>query len=272
MSSLTDVSGVAAMAAVWVWPGRPTEAGRLGRVIGPAGGRTIDRPSPRSARSDGVDGNPDAVDDGPRRGRWVGAAPTARLLRPAVRRGAALACLAAGALTIGGVLGLVLGAVAGSAAMLIRPTAASGEQIRVDDVPVVLDLVAGCLAAGVGWPDSLDAAAKASGGEVGFACAQVASALRCGAPPEEAYAGWLTVAALSPAARSALRTARSGAAAADELHRTAARLRAHRRSEAQHRVRRASVWLVVPLGLCFLPAFVLLAVVPIVIGLVPALH
>jgi len=156
--------------------------------------------------------------------------------------------------------------------MLIRPTAASGEQIRVDDVPVVLDLVAGCLAAGVGWPDSLDAAAKASGGEVGFACAQVASALRGGAPPEEAYAGWLTVAALSPAARSALRTARSGAAAADELHRTAARLRAQRRSDAQHRVRRASVWLVVPLGLCFLPAFVLLAVVPIVIGLVPALH
>jgi tight adherence protein B len=37
-------------------------------------------------------------------------------------------------------------------------------------------------------------------------------------------------------------------------------------------VRRASVWLVVPLGLCFLPAFVLLAVVPLVIGLVPALR
>jgi pilus assembly protein TadC len=52
----------------------------------------------------------------------------------------------------------------------------------------------------------------------------------------------------------------------------ASRLRSRRRAAAEHRVRQAAVWLVVPLGLCFLPAFVLVAVVPIVIGLFPSLH
>jgi pilus assembly protein TadC len=185
---------------------------------------------------------------------------------------AAVICLLAGTVAIGGLAGLVVGAVAGSAALLVRAPVSGREEISPDDVPMVLDLVGGCLAAGVSWPDALAAAARVSGGALGVACAQAAAALRSGAPAEEAYAGWLDVAPLAPAARSALRTARSGAATADELHRTAARLRAQRRAEAQQRVRRASVWLVVPLGLCFLPAFVLLSVVPLVIGLVPALR
>jgi Flp pilus assembly protein TadB len=196
----------------------------------------------------------------------------ARLLRPAVRRTAAVVCLFAGTVAVGGLTGLVVGAVAGSAALLANPPVSRREEIHPDDVPMVLDLVGGCLAAGVTQPDALDAGARASGGPLGVACTQVAAALRSGAPAEEAYAGWLDVAVLAPAARSALRTARSGAATADELHRAAARLRAQRRAQAQHRVRRASVWLVVPLGLCFLPAFVLLSVVPLVIGLVPALR
>jgi Flp pilus assembly protein TadB len=194
------------------------------------------------------------------------------MLRPAVRRAAAIVCVFAGVLTIGGPAGLIAGAAAASAALLVRPPRSNRDEISADDVPMVLDLVGGCLAAGVSWPDSLDAAARARGGPLGMACARVATALRSGAPAEEAYIGWLDVPELAPAARRALRTARSGAAAADELHRTAARLRAQRRSETQHRVRRASVWLVVPLGLCFLPAFVLLSVVPLVIGLVPALR
>jgi pilus assembly protein TadC len=40
----------------------------------------------------------------------------------------------------------------------------------------------------------------------------------------------------------------------------------------QERVARASVWVVLPLGLCFLPAFVLVGVVPIVMGLLHTLH
>jgi pilus assembly protein TadC len=77
---------------------------------------------------------------------------------------------------------------------------------------------------------------------------------------------------LAQVARTTVRTTQTGAAAADELRRVAARLRGRRRADVQQRVHRASVWVVVPLGLCFLPAFVLVAVVPVVIGLLSSLR
>ncbi|MCW2777557.1 MAG: hypothetical protein JWN17_1282, partial [Frankiales bacterium] len=49
--------------------------------------------------------------------------------------------------------------------------------------------------------------------------------------------------------------------------RLAADARAEARSAAEQRARRAGVLAVAPLGLCFLPAFVLLGVVPVVVGL-----
>jgi Flp pilus assembly protein TadB len=153
----------------------------------------------------------------------------------------------------------------------VRPPIAV-TRVDPDDVAVVVDLVAGCLAAGASLPDALDAAAVAAGETMRADCHAVAAALRSGVPPDEAWRAWLTDPWLAPVARTAVRTSQTGAAAAEDLRRTATRLRAKRRAAAQHRVRRASVWLVVPLGLCFLPAFVLVAVVPLVVGLVPSLR
>ena len=47
----------------------------------------------------------------------------------------------------------------------------------------------------------------------------------------------------------------------------AADVRAEYRSAAEQAARRVGVLAVAPLGLCFLPAFVLLGVVPVVVGL-----
>jgi pilus assembly protein TadC len=154
--------------------------------------------------------------------------------------------------------------------MLTSPRPAA---VAIDgaDVALVADLVAGCLAAGTLLPDAVAAAGEGAGGALGELCQAVASALRAGASPETTWAGWLADPRLAPIARTAVRTAHSGAATADELRRTAARLRVQRRSALQGRVRQASVWIVVPLGLCFLPAFVLVAVVPLVAGLLPSL-
>jgi pilus assembly protein TadC len=69
-----------------------------------------------------------------------------------------------------------------------------------------------------------------------------------------------------------VRTTQSGASVADELRRVAARIRSRRHARLQQRVQQASIWVVVPLGLFFLPAFVLLSVVPIVLGLFSGLH
>jgi Flp pilus assembly protein TadB len=198
--------------------------------------------------------------------------PTAPHGRPGMLRVAAAAgVVLAGVVVVGGVLGAILGGAGGLVVARLRGPAA-GPQIAPGDVPVVVDLLAGCLAGGTGMADALDAAAVAGCEGLAVACRSVAGALRAGTPPTQAWQPWLADPWLAPVARTAVRTAATGAAAAEDLRRTSARLRAQRIAEAQHRIRRASVWLVVPVGLCFLPAFVVLAVVPLVVGLLPSLR
>jgi Flp pilus assembly protein TadB len=198
--------------------------------------------------------------------------PRGRLrARSTWRLAAAGLVLIAGQVVVGGGLGLTVGVVAGGAVAFVRPKPATA-LAEPDEVAVVIDLVAGCLAAGIGMADALDAAALAADQGLRMSCRGVAAALRAGVPAGEAWQVWSSDPWLAPVARTAVRTAASGAAAAAELRRASARLRSRRRSAAQHKVRAASVWLVVPLGLCFLPAFVLVAVVPLVVGLLPSLH
>jgi hypothetical protein len=172
---------------------------------------------------------------------------------------------------VGGLPGLAVG-VAGAAVAVLAPARTGHTGIEPDDVAVVVDLIAGCLAAGIALPNALDAAAVASGNRLPAACRAVAGALRAGTPPRQAWQWWLDDPWLAPVARTAVRTSATGAAAAADLRRTATRLRARRRATARRRMSQATVWLVVPLGLCFLPAFVLVAVVPMVVGLLPSLH
>jgi len=141
-----------------------------------------------------------------------------------------------------------------------------------EDVAVVTELLAGCLAAGLLMTEALDAAAVAGDDATAAACHATAAALRRGEPADEAWWRWRADPWLAPIGRTAQRSTQTGAAAADELHRAAARLRAKRRARLQEKVQRASVWVVVPLGLCFLPAFVLVAVVPLVAGLFGSLR
>lgn len=63
----------------------------------------------------------------------------------------------------------------------------------------------------------------------------------------------------------------TGAPSAAILHAHAAQLRRRRNREAEKRAAALGVRLVVPLGLCALPAFVCLGVVPVLLALVPAL-
>lgn len=73
---------------------------------------------------------------------------------------------------------------------------------------------------------------------------------------------------LAPAARALGRAAEGGAPVAAAVARLAADARARSRAQGELAARRVGVLVVAPLGLCFLPAFVLLGVVPVVAGLV----
>lgn len=200
------------------------------------------------------------------RTRSVGSRPVPELRRSVVLT-AALAVVAV--LAVGGSWlwagVLVVAGIAGARARQ-KPTTAT------EDVALAADLMAACLSAGAGVLDALTAASAAVGGRLSELAGPVIDELRGGSPPDHAWAPWLAEEQLAPVARSCVRSSGSGAAVAAELARVAARLRARHRALVQERVARASVWVVLPLGLCFLPAFVVIGVVPLVMGLLHTLH
>lgn len=156
-------------------------------------------------------------------------------------------------------------------AVLVRLRSRAQPRSDTDDA-LLADLLGGCLGAGAPPPAALRAAGSALGGDAQRRCLAVADALARGEPPAWAWASWLADPALAPIARPCARSTTTGSAAAAELTRVAARLRERRRADTTRRVQRAAVWVVLPLGVCFLPAFVLVGVVPLVIGLLPALR
>ena len=103
-------------------------------------------------------------------------------------------------------------------------------------------------------------------GPLGERLVRVGRALRLGVAGE---AGWRALDDVVGAERfvpAAVRAADSGAALAAACARCAADLREGREARAEAAAHRAAVWVVLPLGFCFLPAFVLIGVVPIVLG------
>jgi pilus assembly protein TadC len=101
---------------------------------------------------------------------------------------------------------------------------------------------------------------------------QVAGMLRLGADPHQAWRPLTAEPTLKPLVATAIRSSSSGIRLAANLSELAADLRADARSSRLARVQRAAVWVILPLGLCFLPAFVCLGVIPIVIGIASTLR
>lgn len=171
---------------------------------------------------------------------------------------------------IGGILAIAAG-LAASWGLGRAPTVSSADKEAVGELiaemPLALDLVRAGLAAGASLPDAVAAAGGAARGPLAVRLLGVAEVLRRHVPPEEAWAGWLAEPCLAPVARALIRTFESGAPVAALLARLAADQREAARTRAEAGVRRLGVRVVVPLGLCFLPAFVLVGVVPVVVGL-----
>ena len=134
-----------------------------------------------------------------------------------------------------------------------------------------LDLLAACLRAGLPVPTALAAVADIAPAGAADALRSASGLLALGAGPEEAWAAVRARPELGELAVAAIRTARAGtvfAAAATEL---AGRLRDDLAVEAEERAERAGVVLALPVGLCFLPAFLCLGVLPVVLGLAAGL-
>jgi pilus assembly protein TadC len=133
-----------------------------------------------------------------------------------------------------------------------------------------LDLFAATLRSGQPVAAALMLAAPVAGRSRQAALSQVAGLLRLGADPAEAWRGLADDVVLAPVAQAACRSASSGIRLAHGVELAAADVRAQLRAVAQTRAHRAGVLAMAPLGLCFLPAFVCLGVVPVVVGIAQA--
>jgi pilus assembly protein TadC len=187
-----------------------------------------------------------------------------------IRLGAGLAG-AAVAVVIGGWAGLLGGMVTAAAAdRLLRrfePRAARARRLREGaDLPLAADLLAAAMRAGAPVDRSVLAVAEALGGPLAGRLSRVGRTLLLGGGPEEAWAHLDPVPGADRLIAAALRSSSSGAALAGALTRLADDLRGDRSIAAEASARRAGVLIVLPLGLCFLPAFILAGLVPVIVA------
>jgi pilus assembly protein TadC len=114
---------------------------------------------------------------------------------------------------------------------------------------------------------AVTAAAEPLDGPAGEELRRVAGLLELGADPAQAWDVARRAPPLAAFARAAGRSAGTGAALARSARAEATRLRAALVDTAEARAQRTAVLITAPLGLCFLPAFLVLGIAPVVIGL-----
>ena len=194
--------------------------------------------------------------------------------RAAAREGlvpglALLAVGTAAALAGAGAAAVVTGA-AGLAVIAVLPRwRAHRARPRPDPLGLAgaWDQLAACLRAGLPLDRAARAVVPVLPAAAGEALGRVADLVALGADPAAAWAPALEEPGTARLARAARRSARSGAAVADVVEAVATDLRAEAADAVEARAERAGVMVTGPLGLCFLPAFLALGIVPVVVGL-----
>lgn len=162
---------------------------------------------------------------------------------------------------------LALALVLGGGRVGVDPADRAGAtRSAASNLPLALDLTAVALRAGQPLERALLAGAPAAGDAAG-GLVTVARLLTLGADPAEAWAAVSEHSALAAVAVAARRSAHSGIRVAAAFESLAADLRGRAGAAGLARAHKAGVLAAAPLGLCFLPGFVCLAIVPAVTGL-----
>lgn len=149
-----------------------------------------------------------------------------------------------------------------------RREASAARSALARDLPRAADLTATCLDAGAAPAQALTAVADSLGGPLGPRLRAVSSALASGADLTRVDRDDHDP--LAPLLRAVARASVTGAPLADSVRDVAADQREQARWQALELARRAGVQAVGPLAACFLPAFVLVGVVPVVVGVARA--
>jgi Flp pilus assembly protein TadB len=217
----------------------------------------------------------------PDRARWV-VAPADAQRADARRADARLRILwsvVAGAgitLFVSGPAGLPAGALAASATWVVlgrtEPTAVRRAREAAErDLPGLVHLLAAALQSGCATGEAVRLSCEAYPGPAADLVSSVSSRLALGIDVEIAWQPVLTDARLAVLGRTMVRAHRSGASVASAVAGLADELGRRSRLGIEERARAVGVKAAVPLGLCLLPSFVLLGVVPLAVSLMQSL-
>jgi len=175
------------------------------------------------------------------------------------------------AVLLGGIVGLAVGALAAVATWVVvgrmEPPAARRRREELEAaLPHVVDLMAASLTVGLSPETAALQVGHVVDGPIRDELAALHARIRWGSDPAEAWRALATHPQLAPLGRSVVRAVATGASVAEAMHRLADDLREDRKAGVESAARTVGVKAAAPLGLCLLPAFVLVGVVPLVAG------
>lgn len=165
------------------------------------------------------------------------------------------------------VVGVAVAPVAHRAVGRLESSSSRRRQARIEaDLPMALDLVVAAL--GVGRPPvmAFSVAAEATTGPLAAELATIAGRLAMSADPQTVWQAVCDDPSLGPVGRAFRRATASGMPVAGIVEAVADELRRDRTARLRERGQRVGVRTAAPLGLCFLPAFFLIGVVPTVVA------
>ena len=186
-----------------------------------------------------------------------------------------IAALGAGAfawLFVGGPAGPVVGLVAAACAWWVLAHAETPARRREREevertLPHLIDLFAATLRAGAEPVAGLAQVCAALPGPAADRLAPVVDRSRWGSAGPEAWQAIADDVELAPLSRAMVRSLTSGSSVVQTVERLADELARESLARAEDAARRVGVSAAVPLGVCLLPAFLLLGVVPTVASL-----
>lgn len=188
-------------------------------------------------------------------------------------------CLLAGlggALFVDGRAGPVVGVLVAVGAWVVlgraEPTAARRrrEQVR-RDLPQLVGLLASTLRGGAAPGAAVGVVCEALPGPAADRLARVSARLALGVDPVLVWQRLAEDPELAPLGRSLARAHATGASVVRSAERLADELAQRARADVEERARAVGVKAALPLGLCLLPAFVLIGIVPLVAALLSTL-
>lgn len=184
----------------------------------------------------------------------------------------ALLAGAGSAALLGGSVAPVAGAVVCAVVWVVAGRAEPrGARLRREevrrDLPHVVTLLGAALRSGAAPAVAVDLACRALPGAAADRLRPVAARLELGADPAAVWGELADDPVLGPLGRTLARTHRTGAPVVDAVDRLGDDLARRSRAEVEDRARAVGVRAAVPLGVCLLPAFLLLGIVPLVAGL-----